>query len=101
MLTIILCFLSFGCANNHPPIPSPQPQNASKELIRVWTTLPVEWIQTALAAYLKDNPQVIVNTTPFLVYYDGKEKTVNLPFWDEVIPQNQEYFAYRHRANHK
>ena len=57
LLTIILCFLSFGCANNHPPIPSPQPQNASKELIRVWTTLPVEWIQTALAAYLKDNPQ--------------------------------------------
>ena len=41
---------------------------------------------------LKDNPQIIVNTTPFLVYYDGKEKTVNLPFWDEVIPQNQEYF---------
>ena len=41
---------------------------------------------------LKDNPQIIVNTTPFLVYYDGKEKTVNLPFWDEVIPKNQEYF---------
>lgn len=56
LLPAILCFFSFGCANNHPPIPSPQPQNTSKEVIRVWTTLPVEWIQTALDAYLKDNP---------------------------------------------
>lgn len=57
LVTIILCFLSFGCAPNQPPVSSPPPQNTAKNMIRVWTTLPAEWTQTALDAYLKDNPQ--------------------------------------------
>lgn len=41
---------------------------------------------------LKNEPQIIVNTTPFLIYYDGEKNTVNLPLWSEVIPENQKYF---------
>ncbi len=32
-----------------------------------------------------------VNTTPYLIYYDGKTE-VNLPFWGEVIPEQKEFF---------
>ena len=41
---------------------------------------------------LKNEPQIIVNTTPFLIYYDGEKNTVNLPLWSEVIPDSQQYF---------
>ncbi|MGL2993827.1 hypothetical protein [Flavobacterium sp. TSSA_36] len=35
-----------------------------------------------------------LNTTPYLIYYDGegKEKTANLPLWSQVIPQQKAFF---------
>jgi hypothetical protein len=36
----------------------------------------------------------ILNTTPYLIYFDGegKVKTANLPIWAQVIPQQQQFF---------
>lgn len=31
--------------------------------------------------------KIIRNTTPYLIYLDINKKTVNLPFWQEVIPE--------------
>ena len=41
---------------------------------------------------LKNEPRIIVNTTPYGIYYDGNEKTVNLPLWDELTPINKKFF---------
>jgi len=34
----------------------------------------------------------ILNTTPYLIYYDSRFKSANLPLWDQVIPQQKEFF---------
>lgn len=36
--------------------------------------------------------KIIRNTTPYLIYLDINKKTVNLPFWQEVIPEQKEFF---------
>ena len=35
-----------------------------------------------------------LNTTPYLIYYDddGKQKTANLPLWEQVIPEQKAFF---------
>jgi hypothetical protein len=35
----------------------------------------------------------IKNTTPNLIFFNYKNKTLNLPFWTEVIPPQQQFFA--------
>ncbi|TFF35546.1 hypothetical protein [Mucilaginibacter psychrotolerans] len=36
----------------------------------------------------------ILNTTPYLIYYDGKKapKTINLPIWAQVIEPQKQFF---------
>lgn len=34
----------------------------------------------------------ILNTTPYLIYYDGKKETVNLPIWTQVIEPQKQFF---------
>lgn len=36
--------------------------------------------------------KTILHTTPYLIYYDGKEKTANLPLWSQVIQEQQQFF---------
>jgi hypothetical protein len=38
------------------------------------------------------NVKTILNTTPYLIYYDGHVKTANLPLWSQVIPEQQRFF---------
>lgn len=38
--------------------------------------------------------KTILHTTPYLIYYDekAKEKTANLPLWEQVIPEQKHFF---------
>jgi len=38
-----------------------------------------------------DDWKVVKNTSPYLIYIENK--TVNLPLWQEVIPQQKDFFA--------
>jgi hypothetical protein len=40
------------------------------------------------------NVKAILNTTPYLIFYydNGKEKTANLPLWDQVIAAQKSFF---------
>ncbi|MCP9751914.1 hypothetical protein [Ferruginibacter sp. HRS2-29] len=40
-----------------------------------------------LAPDLKFNPTTILHTTPYLIYYDEREKTANIPLWEQVLPE--------------
>jgi len=44
----------------------------------------------ANASIKLDDWKVVKNTTPYLIYI--LNKTVNLPFWKEVIPQQKDFF---------
>ena len=41
----------------------------------------------------------IVNTTPYLVFWDDSAKTVNLPLWHQVIPPQQQFFIALNDSN--
>lgn len=47
----------------------------------------------ALRPGINLQPKAILNTKPFLIFYDGKTNTVNLPIWYQVIPPQQQFFA--------
>jgi len=34
----------------------------------------------------------VLNTTPYLIYYDNLKLTANLPLWEQVIPQQKQFF---------
>ncbi len=36
--------------------------------------------------------KTVLNTTPYLIYFNDILKTANLPIWDQVIPQQKEFF---------
>lgn len=38
----------------------------------------------------------VLNTTPYLIYFDpfGEVKTANLPLWEQVIPEQKEFFYF-------
>lgn len=36
--------------------------------------------------------KAVLNTTPYLIYYDNIERTANLPIWEQVIPQQKNFF---------
>jgi hypothetical protein len=38
------------------------------------------------------NVKTVLHTTPYLIYYDDKEKTANLPLWEQVIPEQKNFF---------
>lgn len=42
-------------------------------------------------AQYKSTPEftttTLLNTTPYLIYYDGEKNTVNIPLWSEVLPE--------------
>lgn len=46
--------------------------------------------------------KTVLHTTPYLIYYNdnGKEKTANLPLWEQVIPQ-QKQFLYQIAGSEK
>lgn len=37
-------------------------------------------------------PVAILNTKPFLIFYSPKLNTVNLPIWEQVIPDQKKFF---------
>lgn len=36
--------------------------------------------------------KAVLNTTPYLIYYDDRNMTTNLPIWEQVIPQQKKFF---------
>lgn len=52
-----------------------------------------QFIITANKIFPNSNfkPKVILNTTPYLIYYDAELNTVNLPFWDKVLPELKQF----------
>jgi hypothetical protein len=41
---------------------------------------------------LKYSIKTVLNTTPYLIYYDNRNKTANLPLWEQVIPEVKNFF---------
>jgi hypothetical protein len=48
-------------------------------------------VKNANSTIKLDNWEVVKNTTPYLIYIE--KKTANLPFWQEVIPQQKDFFT--------
>ena len=46
----------------------------------------------AISPVFSTQPQAILNTKPFLIFYSAKSNQVNLPIWDQVIPHQKEFF---------
>jgi hypothetical protein len=36
--------------------------------------------------------KAVLKTTPYLIYYDERDLTANLPIWDQVIPEQKSFF---------
>lgn len=47
-------------------------------------------VKNANSSIQLDNWKVVKNTTPYFIYIE--KKTANLPFWQEVIPQQKDFF---------
>ncbi len=41
---------------------------------------------------IKFSIKPVLNTTPYLIYYDDRNLTTNLPIWEQVIPQQKNFF---------
>lgn len=41
---------------------------------------------------IKFSIKAVLNTTPYLIYYDDRQLTANLPMWEQVIPQQKNFF---------
>ncbi len=41
---------------------------------------------------IKFDIRAIINTTPSLIFYDENTKTVNLPLWEQLIPEQKNFF---------
>lgn len=41
---------------------------------------------------IKFSIKAVLNTTPYLIYYDNRDITANLPIWEQVIPQQKDFF---------
>ena len=41
---------------------------------------------------IKMDVRVVMNTTPSLIFYNENEKTVNLPLWEQLIPEQKNFF---------
>jgi hypothetical protein len=54
----------------------------------------------AISPIFSSQPKAILNTKPFLIFYSPKSNLVNLPIWDQVIPQQKEFF-YKLGGNKK
>ena len=54
----------------------------------------------AISPVFTTQPNAIVNTKPFLIFYSPKSNQVNLPMWSQVIPQQKEFF-YKLGGNEK
>ncbi len=47
----------------------------------------------AINPEIEIDAKAIKNTKPYLIFYSPKNNVVNLPFWDEVIPQQKDFFT--------
>ena len=36
--------------------------------------------------------KAVLKTTPYLIYYDERDLTANLPIWEQVIPEQKSFF---------
>ena len=54
----------------------------------------------AISPVFSSHPKAILNTKPFLIFYSPKSNQVNLPIWDQVIPQQKDFF-YKLGGNEK
>lgn len=41
---------------------------------------------------VKYSINAVLNTTPYLIYYDNRNMTANMPIWEQVIPQVKNFF---------
>lgn len=46
----------------------------------------------AIHPLIDSAPRAILNTKPFLIFYSPKANLVNLPLWDQVIPEQKQFF---------
>lgn len=46
----------------------------------------------AISPVFTSPPVAILNTKPFLIFYSPKSNTVNLPIWQQVIPEQKKFF---------
>lgn len=47
----------------------------------------------AINPEIEIDAKAIKNTKPYLIFYSPKNNVVNLPFWDEVMPQQKDFFT--------
>lgn len=48
---------------------------------------------------LQIQPTAILHTTPYLIYWDDSLQTANLPIWQQVIPEQQQFFISLNGGN--
>lgn len=46
----------------------------------------------AISPVFTPKPEAILNTKPFLIFYSPKSNKVNLPIWQQVIPEQKDFF---------
>jgi hypothetical protein len=46
----------------------------------------------SISPIFSSRPKAILNTKPFLIFYSPKSNLVNLPIWEQMIPQQKEFF---------
>ncbi len=77
------------------------PYTDSAKLVYNANLITADFIALSKAASKKVNIKAtaIVNTTPYLVYWDDSAQTVNLPLWHQVIPPQQQFFIALNDSN--
>lgn len=44
-------------------------------------------------------PTAVLNTTPYLIFWDDSSQTANMPIWQQVIPQQKQFFIQLNQNN--
>lgn len=44
-------------------------------------------------------PTAVLNTTPYLIFWDDSSQTANMPIWQQVIPQQKQFFIALNNNN--
>ncbi len=73
----------------------------SVQLVNDGRAITADFMQLAQQAdtSLHIKPLTILNTTPYLIYWDDSLQTANLPIWQQVIPEQKQFFISLNGGN--
>jgi len=73
----------------------------SAQLVNDGKSITADFMQRVkkVDAGLAIEPKAILNTSPYLIYWDDSLQTANLPIWHQVIPDQQQFFIQLNGGN--